>query len=158
MISEDSDLYREHPDWAFAIPGRKPVRSRNQLVLDFSRGDVVDYIYDKNNNRYIVTILNVEGVNFTQITFESLFEINRNNWKDFKFFKPNSEMPSTAYDFNDGSGVYKWRDIESFEFVNNNSEVFTNGAHYIHQNINFFLRRQDPYGLYGLNNTNNLWA
>ena len=75
--------------------------------------------------------------------------------KDFKFFKPNSEMPSTAYDFNDGSGVYKWRDIESFEFVNNNSEVFndvfTNGAHYIHQNINFFLRRQDPYGLYGLN-------
>ena len=47
MISEDSDLYREHPDWAFAIPGRKPVRSRNQLVLDFSRGDVVDYIYDK---------------------------------------------------------------------------------------------------------------
>ena len=47
MISEDSDLYREHPDWAFAIPGRKPVRSRNQLVLDFSRRDVVNYIYDK---------------------------------------------------------------------------------------------------------------
>ena len=47
MISEDSDLYREHPDWAFAIPGRKPIRSRNQLVLDFSRRDVVDYIYDK---------------------------------------------------------------------------------------------------------------
>ena len=34
MVSEDSDLYREHPDWAITIPGRKPVRSRNQLVLD----------------------------------------------------------------------------------------------------------------------------
>lgn len=43
-ISEDSDLYREHPDWAVAIPGRKPVLSRNQLVLDFSRKDVQDYI------------------------------------------------------------------------------------------------------------------
>lgn len=37
MVNEDSDLYRAHPDWALQIPGRKPVRSRNQLVLDFSR-------------------------------------------------------------------------------------------------------------------------
>ncbi len=43
-ISEDSDLYREHPDWAVVIPGRKPALSRNQLVLDFSRKDVQDYI------------------------------------------------------------------------------------------------------------------
>ena len=46
MVNEDSDLYRKHPDWAFAVPGKKPVRSRNQLVLDFSRKEVVDYIYD----------------------------------------------------------------------------------------------------------------
>lgn len=45
MVNEDSDLYRSHPDWAISIPGRKPVRARNQLVLDFSRRDVVDYIY-----------------------------------------------------------------------------------------------------------------
>ena len=45
MISEDSDLYREHPDWALTIPGRNPVRSRNQLVLDFSRKEVVDGIF-----------------------------------------------------------------------------------------------------------------
>lgn len=44
MISEDSDLYREHPDFALQIPGRSPVRSRNQLVLDFSRKDVREYI------------------------------------------------------------------------------------------------------------------
>ena len=47
MVSEDSDLYHAHPDWAFTIPGRKPGRSRNQLVLDFSRKEVVDYIFDQ---------------------------------------------------------------------------------------------------------------
>ena len=46
MVNEDSDLYRAHPDWAYAIPGRKPVRARNQLVLDFSRKEVVDYIFE----------------------------------------------------------------------------------------------------------------
>ena len=47
MVNEDSDLYREHPDWAFVIPGRRPNRSRHQLVLDFSRKEVVDYIYEQ---------------------------------------------------------------------------------------------------------------
>ena len=47
MVNEDSTLYREHPDWALKVPGRKPVRSRNQLVLDFSRKEVVDYIYEQ---------------------------------------------------------------------------------------------------------------
>ena len=47
MVNEDSNLYREHPDWALKVPGRKPVRSRNQLVLDFSRKEVVDYIYEQ---------------------------------------------------------------------------------------------------------------
>ena len=47
MVSEDSDLYRKHPDWALTVPGRNPVRSRNQLVLDFSRKEVVDEIYNQ---------------------------------------------------------------------------------------------------------------
>ena len=47
MISEDSDLYRAHPDWALKIPGRNPIRARNQLVLDFSRREVVDSIFEK---------------------------------------------------------------------------------------------------------------
>ena len=45
MISEDSDLYRQHPDWAIRIPGRKPMRSRYQLVLDLSNSDVREYLY-----------------------------------------------------------------------------------------------------------------
>ncbi len=46
MVNEDSDLYREHPDWAMTIPGRNPVRGRHQLVLDFSRKEVVDAIFE----------------------------------------------------------------------------------------------------------------
>lgn len=45
MISEDSDLFRAHPDWAIKKEGVEPCRSRNQLVLDFTRKEVVDYIF-----------------------------------------------------------------------------------------------------------------
>lgn len=46
-ISEDSSLYRAHPEWAVQIPGRKPNLSRNQLILDFSRTDVQDYMIQR---------------------------------------------------------------------------------------------------------------
>ena len=46
MVNEDSELYRTHPDWALKMPGRKPVRGRNQLALDMGRKEVVDYLYD----------------------------------------------------------------------------------------------------------------
>lgn len=45
MVSEDSDLYRAHPDWALNFPNRKPLLGRNQLVLDLSKEEVRDYIY-----------------------------------------------------------------------------------------------------------------
>ncbi len=37
MISIDSDLYREHPDWAIRTEGRLPIYSREQLVLDLTK-------------------------------------------------------------------------------------------------------------------------
>ena len=46
MVSEDSELYRAHPDWAIGKAGAEPCRSRNQLVLDFTRREVVDYIFE----------------------------------------------------------------------------------------------------------------
>lgn len=45
MVSEDSDLYRTHPDWAVGKLGNEPSRSRNQLVLDMTRKEVVDYVF-----------------------------------------------------------------------------------------------------------------
>ncbi len=47
MISEDSDLFRAHPDYAIGKDGVTPCRSRNQLVLDFTRPDVVDYVFER---------------------------------------------------------------------------------------------------------------
>ncbi len=46
MVSENSDLFRAHPDWALTIPGRPPVYSRVQLVLDMTRPDVRDYLFN----------------------------------------------------------------------------------------------------------------
>lgn len=46
MVSEDSELYRAHPDWALGAPGRPQSRGRCQLVLDFSRQEVRDCIYE----------------------------------------------------------------------------------------------------------------
>lgn len=62
MISEKSQLYKEHPDWAFAIPGRKPIRSRYQLVLDFSRKEVVDHIYEQISN-----VIEAAGVEYIKM-------------------------------------------------------------------------------------------
>ena len=45
MINEDSDLYRAHPDWLIQAPGRYRCQTRHQYVLDYSRKEVVDYIY-----------------------------------------------------------------------------------------------------------------
>ena len=45
MVSEDSCLYREHPDWVLN-PGDRPcTRGRYQLVLDYTREEVRDYIF-----------------------------------------------------------------------------------------------------------------
>ncbi|HTG67679.1 MAG TPA: alpha-galactosidase [Candidatus Udaeobacter sp.] len=46
MISPDSDLYRKHPDWCIHVEGRRRTEARTQLVLDLSRADVRDYIFD----------------------------------------------------------------------------------------------------------------
>lgn len=46
MVSEDSDLYRAHPDWAIQISGRGHTYSREQLVLDLSKQEVCDYLIE----------------------------------------------------------------------------------------------------------------
>ena len=47
MISPDSDLYRAHPDWAIRVMGREPAQGRNQLVLDITRKEVRDAVYEQ---------------------------------------------------------------------------------------------------------------
>ena len=60
MISPDSKLYEQHPDWAIAVPGRTATLSRNQYVLDLSRKEVRDYVFDMISN--ILHSANIEYV------------------------------------------------------------------------------------------------
>ncbi|MBX4260099.1 alpha-galactosidase [Clostridium estertheticum] len=46
MVSENSNLYRAHPDWCIHVKGRERSLGRNQLVLDFSRTEVCDAIIE----------------------------------------------------------------------------------------------------------------
>ncbi|MGN0464990.1 MAG: alpha-galactosidase [Lachnospiraceae bacterium] len=46
MISLNSNLYRAHPDWALQLNGRIPTQSRAQYVLDLSREEIRDYVYE----------------------------------------------------------------------------------------------------------------
>ncbi|MFC2679806.1 alpha-galactosidase [Limosilactobacillus vaginalis] len=46
MISIDSKLYEKHPDWMIATPGRQGTPARNQFVLDMTRQEVIDYLFE----------------------------------------------------------------------------------------------------------------
>ncbi|MEO1169413.1 MAG: alpha-galactosidase [Pseudomonadota bacterium] len=47
MVSPDSDLYRAHPDWCLHEPGRERRTQRQQLVLDLTRSDVVEHLFER---------------------------------------------------------------------------------------------------------------
>jgi len=50
MVNPDSDLYRQHPDWVLHFPGRPRTEARHQLILDFGRPEVIEYIYAQLDN------------------------------------------------------------------------------------------------------------
>ena len=117
----------------------------------------------KNKHKYIVRIGEVSGDNFTtvELILPNLEDTDLNN---YILFKPNILKPEGAYDFSElapefieKSGKYLWRDVLPSSKIQRDSEIydaiFTNGAIYIHKNINFYLKRQDPYGEYGLHPT-----
>lgn len=47
MVSEASKLYETHPNYVLKIPGRNPMRSRYQLVLNLGNNDVILYLYER---------------------------------------------------------------------------------------------------------------
>ena len=61
MISPDSDLYREHQDWAIQISGREATQGRAQYILDLSRPEVVEYVYD-----CVATILRSANISYVK--------------------------------------------------------------------------------------------
>jgi alpha-galactosidase len=47
MASPDSHVYRAHPEWALRVEGRPLLLSRHQVVLDLTRADVVDHLFEQ---------------------------------------------------------------------------------------------------------------
>lgn len=45
VISPESELFKKHPDWCIHIDGIDPIKQRSEYLLDFSREEVVDYVY-----------------------------------------------------------------------------------------------------------------
>ena len=67
MVNPDSDLYRAHPDWAIGVPGRPHTESRQQLVLDLSRPEVVDHLADA-----LIAVLSSAPIDYVK------WDMNRN--------------------------------------------------------------------------------
>lgn len=67
MVNEDSNVYREHPDWAIKIPYRTAAPSRDQLVFDLTRAEVRDYVVESVNN-----VLNAYDIDYVK------WDMNRN--------------------------------------------------------------------------------
>lgn len=61
MISPESGLFEAHPDWALQLKGRTPSLARGQLVLDLSRPEVVDYVYES-----VSTILRSANIEYVK--------------------------------------------------------------------------------------------
>jgi alpha-galactosidase len=47
MVNPDSELFRAHPEWALQLAGRPLITARNQLVLDISRPEAAEYLFEK---------------------------------------------------------------------------------------------------------------
>ncbi len=47
MVNPDSDLFRAHPDWAYHYDTRTANTLRHQLVLNMTRKDVQEYIFER---------------------------------------------------------------------------------------------------------------
>lgn len=72
MISEDSDIYRAHPDFAVGTPERPHCYSRHQFMMDITRSDVRDYIVNSLN-----TLLKKHNIEYVK------WDFNRNITESF---------------------------------------------------------------------------
>ncbi|BCJ98145.1 alpha-galactosidase [Anaerocolumna chitinilytica] len=94
MVSPDSELYREHPDWCLHVPDRYRNLGRNQLVLDFSRKDVQDAII-----KMVSDILSSAAISYVK------WDMNRNMSEIGSELLPANRQMETAHRYI--LGVYR---------------------------------------------------
>ena len=142
------------------VPVDNVVRSGNRFTFicladyDLTFGDAIVIQNLQTKECYEAIVTNMEDtVNITANTVGN-YQSNDTD-AQYVVFKKTIGIPGYAVRLPDTSGKYVWRAPVPPSTLGNDSELhnvpFTNGAHYHHIGINFFLRRQDPYGDYNLN-------
>ncbi|MBR2079718.1 MAG: alpha-galactosidase, partial [Clostridia bacterium] len=84
MVNPDSDLYREHPEWAITTDIYKPSEGRNQLVLDLTNPEVVDFII--NTMTDVFSSGNIEYIKWDNNRHMSDVFSRRKNARSGEFF------------------------------------------------------------------------
>ncbi|MCL6605474.1 MAG: alpha-galactosidase [Paenibacillus sp.] len=105
MISPDSELYRQHPDWCLHVPNRRRTEGRKQLVLDFSREDVCQAIGDR-----IADVLRSAPISYVK------WDMNRNMTEIGSALLPAERQRETAHRYI--LGLYKVLERITSEFPN----------------------------------------
>ena len=86
MISEDSELYRAHPDWPIRHPDRPYCLGRQQLVLDLSRDDVLQYLYET-----IASVLRAHRISYVK------WDMNRHITDAYSACLPPARQPELMF-------------------------------------------------------------
>jgi len=86
MVSPDSDLYREHPDWCLHVPTHPRTQSRKQLVLDLSRAEVCAEIF-----RRISAVMQSAPISYVK------WDMNRNMTEIGSVGRPPERQQETAH-------------------------------------------------------------
>ena len=94
MISEDSELFRAHPDWVMAIPGRARSIGRSQYVLDFARPEIVEAVADT-----IARLVRRAGIDYLK------YDMNRNHTEVYATALPPERQGEATHRFI--LGVYR---------------------------------------------------
>lgn len=115
MISPDSELYKAHPDWCLHYDRRPRSEGRYQLILDLTRSDVCDYIYES-----VAKILREGGISYVKWDFNRnmteagspLLGSCRQREVDFRYYlglysvleRLNNEFPDVLFESCSGGG------------------------------------------------------
>lgn len=111
MISDDSDIFRAHPDYAIGAPGRERCRGRYQYMMDLTREEVRDYIVNSVNK-----VIRENEIDYVK------WDFNRTMTEFYSFGREPDRQAETAHRY--ALGLY---DICE-RIVNANPDVFFEGC------------------------------
>lgn len=95
MVSPDTQLYSEHPDWIVRHPYQRAAIGRGQYVLDFANPAVVDNIYEQ--MRQIIQTTQLDYIKW---------DMNRNITEAYSAYLAQNERPQTEFYHRYIQGVY----------------------------------------------------